>query len=98
MVRLLPVVVLSAFVAGCVPSMSSRAPAPVAAVQPSPYDNILWARKDGRRMATDPELYQQGLVDKEYCAQQASGSGQLDFPVFAKCMDRSGYVQMRAQG
>ncbi|MFO1148371.1 MAG: hypothetical protein U1E62_08340 [Alsobacter sp.] len=96
MTRLIALVVLAALLPGCVPTTATRAPAPTASV--SAPDNILWARKDGRRMATDPELYQQGLVDKEYCAQQASMSGELDFPAFAKCMDRSGYVQMRAQG
>jgi PBP1b-binding outer membrane lipoprotein LpoB len=96
MTRFAALVILTALLPGCVSTPTTRAPAPVASV--APPDNILWARKDGRRMATDPELYQQGTIDKEYCAQEASVSGQLDFPAFAKCMDRSGYVQMKAQG
>jgi hypothetical protein len=96
MTRLPALAILVALLPGCVPTTATRAPSPVASV--SAPDNILWARKDGRRMATDPELYRQGTADKEYCAQEASGSGQLDFPTFAKCMDRSGYVQIKAQG
>lgn len=72
-------------------------PPPRVAVAPAPTtgDEILWARKDGQRMATNPVLLEQGTRDKERCAQEASGSGALDFPLFASCMDRSGYRQIR---
>jgi hypothetical protein len=72
-------------------------PPPRVAVAPAPVasDDILWARKDGQRMATNPVLLEQGTRDKALCAQEASGSGALDFPVFASCMDRAGYRQIR---
>jgi hypothetical protein len=85
--------------AACVPpSTSSRPVAPVAAVAAPANDDYVWARKDGRRMAGNPELYQQGALDRQTCSAQASTSGTLDFPVFASCMDRAGYIQMRKSG
>lgn len=85
--------------AACVPpSTSSRPVAPVAAVIAPSSEDILWARKDGRRMSGNPELFQRGTQDKQTCEAEASTSGSLDFPVFASCMDRAGYVQMRKSG
>jgi hypothetical protein len=84
--------------AACVPATTSTRPAaPVTAVAPSTED-ILWARKDGRRMSGNPELFQQGTLDKQACEAEASAGGTLDFPTFASCMNRSGYIQMRRAG
>lgn len=75
------------------------APPPRVAVAPAPQrEDLLWARKDGRRMATNPQLYQQGTLDKQRCTEEASLSGTLDFPLFASCMDRAGYVPIRTNG
>lgn len=87
--------VLLGLLSACMPTTNRPTPA---AIQPAPASDILWARKDGQRMSTNPELYQQGLVDKQYCEQEASTTGQLDFKAFASCMNRSGYVQMRSPG
>ena len=82
----------------CVPPSTSSRPQPVAAVVAPSTEDILWARKDGRRMSGNPELFQRGTQDKQTCEAEASASGSLDFPVFASCMDRAGYVQMRKSG
>ena len=93
------VAALALGLSGCISPSPSRPPTPVASLQPSaPGDDILWARKDGRRMSGDPVLYQQGLDDKQRCALEASPSGALDFPVFASCMNVAGYVQMKRRG
>jgi hypothetical protein len=74
---------------------NAAAPPPRVAVAPALGDELLWARKDGRRMATNPQLYEQGTLDKQRCTEEASMSGALDFPLFSSCMDRAGYVPMR---
>ena len=82
--------------AGCVPqnrAMTDNRAATASIAQPS--SNILWARTDGRRMASDPVLYQQGVEDKARCEAEATANGALDFGQFSACMNRSGYVQMR---
>lgn len=92
----LAIVLASLTLAAC---NSTLPPPRVAAAPAAPEaDELLWARKDGRRMATNPDLYQQGTLDKQRCTDEASMSGALDFPVFSRCMDRSGYVPMRRNG
>jgi len=83
----------------CVPpSTSNRPVAPVAAVIAPSSEDILWARKDGQRMSGNPVLFERGSRDKQACEAEASASGALDFPIFASCMDRAGYMQMRRSG
>jgi hypothetical protein len=70
--------------AGCVSRESTYAP---------PNGNVAWARKDGRRMASNPALYEMGMRDKHSCEARASQGGALDFNVFSACMDEKGYYR-----
>jgi hypothetical protein len=82
--------------AGCVPqnrAMTDNRAVTASLAQPS--SSIMWARTDGRRMASDPVLYQRGVEDKSRCEEEATSTGALDFGQFSACMNRSGYVQMR---
>lgn len=91
----LAVVFASLAVSAC----NAVAPPPRVAMAPVPQrEELLWARKDGRRMATNPQLYQQGTLDKQRCTEEASLSGALDFPLFSSCMDRAGYMPIRTNG
>ena len=60
-------------------AMTDNRAATASIAQPS--SNILWARTDGRRMASDPVLYQQGVEDKARCEAEATATGALDWPV-----------------
>lgn len=60
---------------------------------PQTNSSIIWARKDGQRMAGNPVLYEQGQSDKSQCEGRASQSGTLDFAVFSACMDEKGYYR-----
>jgi hypothetical protein len=58
-------------------------------------ENYVWARTDGQRMATNPELLRQGRADQARCRESASTrTGAIDRPTFAECMESSGYVRM----
>lgn len=90
---------LTLLAAGCMPQTRSvYQPVQQSAMAPAPVDgeSILWARMDGRRMATDPVLRQQGEADKARCEQEASVSGELQWNRFTACMNRSGYEMRRA--
>lgn len=80
------------------PFSPTQEPRVIAALEPSApasAENYVWARADGQRMATNPELLRQGRADQARCRQSAQTSnGALDLPVFSGCMEASGYVRM----
>jgi hypothetical protein len=76
---------------GCSPA--SRPVERVAVQSPAPAttsQNYVWARNDGRRMATDPSLRRQGESDQAECRARAT-SGELIMPIFVSCMEGKGY-------
>lgn len=56
-----------------------------------PENSYVWARNDGRRMATDPDLYRKGQADQARCRESATVAGALNFPAFSSCMEAAGY-------
>jgi hypothetical protein len=59
-------------------------------------DQYVWARNDGRRMASDPALLRQGQADQAACRAMASAQGLLNMPAFVRCMEARGYSRRRA--
>lgn len=57
----------------------------------APGQRFVWARKDGLRMATNPELLQKGRSAQARCARGATANGALESATFIACMDKSGY-------
>ncbi|MCP8938153.1 hypothetical protein NK718_06475 [Alsobacter sp. SYSU M60028] len=84
--------------AGCMPQTRTVYEPQPAVAMAQLGDNVLWARTDGRRMATDPALRAQGEADKARCEEEATTSGVLQWRAFASCMNRAGYVEMRQPG
>lgn len=92
MLRFCPVVVIAILLAGCSPAHRPVERVSVErATPPSSDQNYVWARNDGRRMATDPELRRKGEADQQQCNDQASGGGALNLPAFVSCMEGRGY-------
>jgi hypothetical protein len=79
---------VAAALSACLLSACSSNPAAEAFM---PGQRYVWARKDGQRMATNPELLQKGQADQARCRNGASANGAVDSATFIACMDRSGY-------
>lgn len=61
----------------------------------APNTNYVWARNDGRRMATDPALRRQGESDQAECRARATTS-EFILPIFVTCMESRGYHRRNA--
>lgn len=91
MLRLFTLGLAAAALSGCSPA--SRPVERVALQTPPPAStntDYVWARNDGRRMATDPSLRRQGESDQAECRAQATGR-EFVLPVFVSCMEARGY-------
>lgn len=92
--RLVACALAAASLAACSPSRPAPPPVAAAPVAAQPQkESFVWARADGRRMATDPVLLRKGQEDKARCEALSSSTGQLDFNTFSICMNRAGYVR-----
>ena len=98
---LLAVAIIASLLCACSPtsdtgkSASFEAGVPTSRETGASADNYVWARTDGQRMATNPELLRKGQADQARCRESASArTGALDMPTFTGCMEASGYVRM----
>jgi hypothetical protein len=102
-IDLLTVSIIAGLLSACSPtsetgrsaSFETGAPAARETVVSAPSDDYVWARTDGQRMATNPELLRKGQADQARCRESASTRpGALDMPTFTGSMEASGYVRM----
>jgi hypothetical protein len=65
-----------------------------AAAAPQPASRpFVWARTDGRRMATDPVLRRTGERDRAECGAAALVRVDADMPLMESCMSARGYYR-----
>lgn len=95
LLKWMTIALAAAALTGCSPASRPIERTVVQAPPVASGTDYVWARNDGRRMATDPALRRQGESDQAECRARATTT-ELVLPLFVSCMESRGYHRRTA--